>query len=227
MTADLRLVIDTETNGLFDFSKPADAPGQPRLASLAMLALMDDTVWMKVHAYVRPDGWEMSPETTAINGLTTEKLAAQGLPVADLLRLYGMMLDQGYVVVAFNASFDLKVMRGELRRAKMADRYEDTPYFCPMVALVDVCQLPKPSGKRGYKFPKLSEAMAHFGLPQTGAHSALKDAESALALFREMKKRGLSVEPVQPKLSRETQSARSPVDASAVAAAQASAERGP
>jgi DNA polymerase-3 subunit epsilon len=225
MTADLRLVVDTETNGLFDFSKPADAPGQPRLASLAILALTDDTVWMKVHAYIRPDGWEMSPETTAINGLTDEKLAACGLPVAELLRLYGMLIDQGYTVVAFNASFDLKVMRGELRRAKMADRYEDTPYFCPMVALTDVCKLPKASGRGGYKFPKLSEAMAHFGLPQTGAHSALKDAESALALFREMKKQGMDVAPVQPRASREAQAARSPVDPGTVADAQSRAEK--
>jgi DNA polymerase-3 subunit epsilon len=224
---DLRLVIDTETNGLFDFSKPADAPGQPRMASLAMLALSDDTVWMKVHALIRPDGWEMTPETTAINGLTTEKLLAQGLPVADVLRLYGMMVDQSYSVVAFNASFDLKVMRGELRRAQMADRYENTPYFCPMVALVDVCQLPKPSGKRGYKFPRLAEAMAHFDLPQDGAHSALKDAESALALFREMKKHGMNVDPIQPRPSREAQNARSPVDPATVAAAQAGAERKP
>ena len=29
-------VIDTETSGLFDFSKPAEAEGQPRLASLAI-----------------------------------------------------------------------------------------------------------------------------------------------------------------------------------------------
>jgi pentatricopeptide repeat protein len=109
----------------------------------------------------------------------------------------------------------------------MADRYEGTPYFCPMVALVDVCQLPKPSGKRGYKFPKLAEAMAHFNLPQDGAHSALKDAESALALFREMKKRGMNVDPIQPRPSREAQNARSPVDPATVAAAQAGAERKP
>lgn len=41
------LVIDTETNGLFDFSKPADAEGQPRLAHLAMIAMIGDTPWMK------------------------------------------------------------------------------------------------------------------------------------------------------------------------------------
>ena len=36
------VVIDTETSGLFDFSKPADAEGQPRLASLAMVFLDQD-----------------------------------------------------------------------------------------------------------------------------------------------------------------------------------------
>jgi hypothetical protein len=31
------VIIDTEGSGLFDFSKPADAEGQPRLAQLAMI----------------------------------------------------------------------------------------------------------------------------------------------------------------------------------------------
>lgn len=31
------LIIDTETTGLFDFSKPADGEGQPRLAQICMI----------------------------------------------------------------------------------------------------------------------------------------------------------------------------------------------
>ena len=33
--AEKSVVIDTETSGLFDFSKPASAEGQPRMASIA------------------------------------------------------------------------------------------------------------------------------------------------------------------------------------------------
>jgi hypothetical protein len=36
-------VLDTEGTGLFDYSAPADAPMQPRMASLAMIFL-DDTL---------------------------------------------------------------------------------------------------------------------------------------------------------------------------------------
>lgn len=60
------LVIDTETSGLFDWSRPADAEGQPRMSSLAMLAVLGERVWLKAHAYVRPDGWTMAPDATAI-----------------------------------------------------------------------------------------------------------------------------------------------------------------
>jgi hypothetical protein len=31
------LALDTEGSGLFDFTKPADAPGQPRLAAIGMI----------------------------------------------------------------------------------------------------------------------------------------------------------------------------------------------
>ena len=34
------VVLDTETSGLFDYCKPADADGQPRLAEIALQASM-------------------------------------------------------------------------------------------------------------------------------------------------------------------------------------------
>lgn len=54
------LVIDTETTGLPDWRLPADAEGQPRLAS-----------WCFILA-----------DAGAINGLTNERLQAEGLAEA-------------------------------------------------------------------------------------------------------------------------------------------------
>jgi len=180
-------IIDTETSGLFDFSKPADAEGQPRLAHLAMILVDADLKEESViDLLVRPDGWIMPPEAAAINHLPHELLLEKGLPIADALAAYTEVVDAGRIIVAHNAQFDLKVMRGELRRANIDDRFERTPNICVMRALTDICQIPKANGK-GYKFPKLAEAMSHFGLAQHDAHSAGGDARDALELFRKLK----------------------------------------
>ena len=188
-------VIDTETSGLFNFALPADAEGQPRLAHLAMIFvdayLQEETV---VDLLVKPEGWTMPPEVAAINHLPNELLLEKGLPVAHVLQAYTDAVDRGRIIVCHNAQYDTKIMRGELRRAGMDDRFERTPNICTMRALTDICQIPKANGK-GFKFPKLSEAMAHFKIEQHGAHSAGGDARSALELFRKLKELGLCPEP--------------------------------
>lgn len=184
------VVIDTETSGLFDFSKPADADGQPRLAHLAMLFTADGNDNARKEEYfVKPDGWSIAPSVTAINGLTDAILNEKGTPVADALAAYTKAVDDGHTVVAFNAQYDTKIMRGEMRRAGIDDRFDRTPNICVMRALTDVCKIPKAKGG-GYKFPKLSEACAHFGINQEGAHSAVGDAQACLALFHKAREIG-------------------------------------
>lgn len=203
------IIADTETNGLFDFTKPADAEGQARLASLAIIMVEvrkyeelspsaaeangnedQDVITVEAeHEFlIKPNGWVMTPETTAVNGLTTEHLLANGEDLSTVLRRYTTLIEAGYVFVAFNSQFDSKVMRGELRRAGLSDMFEKTGTICLMRASTDIVKAPKKTGK-GWKFPKLSEACAFFKIEQPAAHSALGDARSALAIFRELKQR--------------------------------------
>lgn len=182
-------VIDTETSGLFDFSKPADAEGQPRLASLAVI-LLDDTL-SEIESgreyLIRPEGWTLPAEATKINGLTIKRLEAEGRPIGEILDLYReLIVEGGYVIVAFNAQYDAKIMRGELRRAGLPDLFEQTRNICVMRAATDIVKAPKASGK-GYKFPKLGEACAHFGIAQTEQHTAIADARAAAEIFRKLR----------------------------------------
>lgn len=188
-------VIDSEGSGLFDYTKPADAEGQPRLAELVMIFANEDLeVESEYQAYVRPDGWEMSEGATKVNGLTTEFLREKGVAVADVLAAYTAAINEGRIVVAHNAQHDCKQMRAELRRAGMPDLFEQTPNFCTMRALTDVCRILNARGN-GWKWPKLSEACVHFGLDPIGDHTAMADARAVLMLMREMKKRGILPDP--------------------------------
>lgn len=193
-------IIDTETTGLFDFARPADAPGQPRLASVALLACDHDlNLIAATSVLIRPDGWEMPASAERINGLSTELLTKHGAPVSEVLWRYAEEINWGSTIVAHNVDYDTKIMRGEMRRAGMPDLYEKTRTLCTMKSLVDVCQLPKPSG-RGYKWPRLSEAVSHcLGRDHANAHGALPDAMACLDLLRWMKAQGDRLETRLPR----------------------------
>lgn len=185
------IVIDTETSGLPDYKLPADDPAQPHLAHLAMIYLDDDGEETgRDDFYIKPDGWTMEAEASAVNGLTDEFLAANGESIVSVLQHYSRLILAGNSVVAFNAQFDCKVMRGELRRAFMDDLFERTKNICVMRPMVKLCGL-KQEGSNRAKWPKLGEALAYFGHGQTDAHQAIADAEGAAILFRELRKAGL------------------------------------
>lgn len=189
------LVIDTETSGLPDYKLPADDPSQPRLAHLAMIGLDDaGAETFRQDIYVKPDGWRMEAQATEINGLTDEFLMEHGVPVRAVLEAYSDEILSGNVVVAFNAQFDCKIMRGELRRAGMPDLFEETKNSCVMRPMVTLCGLKQGNTNRP-RWPKLIEALAYFGHTHTEAHKAMSDAEGAAILFRELRSRGLLQDP--------------------------------
>jgi DNA polymerase III epsilon subunit-like protein len=192
------LVIDTETTGLFDFSRPADAPGQPRLASFAMLACTHELELVAATSVlIKPDGWEMPAEASRIHGLSQELLLRHGAPVQEVLWRYAEEIRWGSVIAGHNVDYDAKVLRGEFRRAGMPDLFEETRTFCTMRGLTDVCRIPKVSG-RGYKWPRLSEAVRHcLGRDHANAHGALPDAMACLDLLRWMKAQGFAIRPAR------------------------------
>lgn len=174
------LVIDTETSGLFDFSKEADADGQPRMATCALVWLDQNyDVEMYADLPIKPDGWELTPAAVAVNGLTMEYLLNHGVPVQMALDRYTKaIVEDRRVVIAHNAQFDCKMMRAELRRAGMSDLFEQTRNICTMRSADKLMkgQIKKLNGRGGY--PRLIDMAAHFNVdyPTTDHHSAMADA---------------------------------------------------
>lgn len=184
------MVIDTETTGLFDLTRPADADGQPRVAHLAAIWADEEGEELdRKDFYVRPDGWRMGAKASEVNGLTTAFLREHGQPIDTALDVYADSIARRCVVVAFNARFDTKAMRAELRRAGRDDLFARTPNICVMNPMTGLCQRPRRSGK-GPRWPNLTEALEFFGHERVGAHRAMADAEGALTIMRELIARG-------------------------------------
>jgi len=186
------IVIDCETSGVFDFKRSADAEGQPRLAQFAMILIDEEGIIEGEHSFfIIPDGWAMQPEATEKNGLTDDFLRTHGVPVRDALEAYSQAILSGRHVIAFNAQFDCKQMRAELRRADMPDLFEETHNVCVMRKANGV--ILKDGGKKGW--PSLERCRQVLGLSNDGAHGAIKDARDALDVWLYLKSQGVDLTP--------------------------------
>jgi len=182
----LLLFFDTETSGLPLWDKPSEEPNQPHIVQLTAL-LVDPAsknasggagVVQSMNVIIKPEGWEIPAEVTAIHGLTTEYAKRVGVPEAVALKLF-LELWSGRTRVGHVQSFDARIIRIATKRycdEAVINAWKEGPAQC-------TAALAKPiMGMK--KFPKLSEAYRHFFQKELeGAHSALADTMACMEVF--------------------------------------------
>jgi len=190
-SAPMILMVDVETTGIPDWKSPSGGEQQPHIVELYCALANDETgqIVEEYHAIVKPDGWVIPPDVSAIHGITQERAEAEGMPEPQVFTQFLAMHARCTQRVGHNESFDARIMRIAHKRYRSdeeADAFKAAPAFCTMRAMTDHCKLP---GKRGgYKFPSLSEAYQHFfGRPLEGAHGAKSDALAAGKLYFALK----------------------------------------
>lgn len=195
---------DTETTGLFDKLKPDTADGQPRLCSLSITRA--SPTWStqdESTIFVKPTGgWKnadgsvmrvMPPDVEAITGLSLHFLEAHGRPVREALDLFIACIEEGRVLVGHGAKYDVRIMRAELERAGLPSYEDKLLMLCTMMKTVGILRLRQENGSM--KTPKLEEAMAHFKLPQSEAHTSRGDVTSVVSLCRRLSQIGIDLTP--------------------------------
>ena len=183
-TADLIYAYDTETTGLPDWGAPSDSPEQPHLVQLAGLVYNVKTcsIVQEVNLIVRPDGWEIPEELTAIHGISQEHAEAVGieekLAVLTLVTLWNRLPR-----VAYNSNFDSRIIRIALKRYGFSDTVMDQwgekdNVHCPMRMV---------QKKHGGKVKKLEESYKLVtGRDLENAHTAKADALAAAEIYAEL-----------------------------------------
>lgn len=182
------LFIDTETNGLPKWSEPSDDPGQPYLLRLSMLLGEPDTDQGTFDAYVNwGNGLEISPEITEINGITREVLEQEGQPPDVVLKQFVEFVNAADQVAAYGFAFDRRIMRTALMRNGVsredwAERMAKLDNGIDIMAMArGVCAIP---GKRGFKNPKLQEAVGILlGAQDWTPHDCMDDCRMARAVY--------------------------------------------
>ncbi|MFT4175966.1 MAG: 3'-5' exonuclease [Luteolibacter sp.] len=172
-----RLYFDTETTG-FPARNGAPLSECPYIVQLAAILVCDDGgEQLSMNVIIRPDGWTVPDDASAIHGISTEKAECFGVPVKVAMAMFSQMARVADQIVAHNIAFDRKLIAYEIERLAQVNVISEKPQFCTMEATTNLCRLPGKYGK--FKWPKLIEAHQHFfNEGFDGAHDALVDVRA-------------------------------------------------
>lgn len=177
----LILCYDAETTGLPNWKEPSESPDQPHMVQLAA-RLVDGSsraILSTLDVVIRPDGWEIPAEVSAIHGITTERALEIGVSESLALNLLLAMWQTGATRLAFNRQFDDRIVRIGMKRYGYSD--EDCDAF---KAAPGECAMRIAQNVMGGRQPNLSAAHeALCGAPHPQAHSALADVDACLAVY--------------------------------------------
>lgn len=189
------MFFDTETTGIPIYNRPSSGWFQPHMVRFASV-LVDPDTRQEVQAFdfiVRPEGWTIPSDMTAIHGISQEEALKSRWSEADVTAQYLILRQRAQLVVGFNVAFDIRIMRiALLRLGKTREQIEEIearPSFCVMRAAtneVNIAPTDKmmAAGFRNPKTPKLSECIRHFfGEEHDLAHDAMADVRACVRVY--------------------------------------------
>lgn len=192
------LVFDSESTGIPHFKDPSDAPHQPHLVELCGLLFTEGGALIETfEAIIKPDGWDITEEISAIHGITHAHAMDVGMSEKDAI--LGFLNLHGFadVRVAHNRTFDDRMIRIGIKRylgEEAANEFKVLPAECTALLSKPVCKLPpteamkKTSFKNSFKTPSLSEALSHIcGVEQEERHRANADAWACARVYFALK----------------------------------------
>ncbi len=179
---------DCETTGLprIRYFSPEVADDWPHIVQLAWTRydLAGNLLDARCHI-VRPEGFTIPADSTRIHGITDARAREVGRDLAEVLDEF--LEEAGRpetTLVAHNLEYDFGVVGAELVRTRRPLRFLELSGICTMKGTTELCQLPRPGGGYGYKWPTLEELHLYcFGCSYEGAHDAGHDIEACARAF--------------------------------------------
>jgi DNA polymerase III epsilon subunit-like protein len=186
------LFFDTETTGL---PKSWKAPvsvteNWPYVVQIAWALFEDSGEQLAFRDHIiRPEGFVIPENATAIHGISTERALNEGKPIAEVLKEFSAVVRGATQLIAHNLDFDEKMVRVELLRQGLPDVFQTIPRICTMKASTKFCKIPGPYGD---KWPKLSELhIKLFEADFEDQHNAASDVLCCAKCFFELRRRAV------------------------------------
>lgn len=189
---------DVETTGLPLFKERSHDPRQPHIVQLAMVTYNDDGTEQSARCVlIKPVGWVIPPDMTAIHGISQERAEAEGIPEDHAIALWVVAQARASLRVAHNSAFDTRLARIAMTRADyerdFIEAVETRASFCTCNSSKSIVNLPPTEkmvarGMNGPKSPSLAETMRYFFNEEIdGAHDALVDARCSGRIYWHLK----------------------------------------
>lgn len=193
------LFYDTETTGLPP--RNGDLMKQPRLVQLgALLCTEDGNEIASIDVMVKPEGFLIPDQASAVHGISTDMAELYGLPLKSVLSIYHHLRAVAQSAVGHNVAYDEGVMAGEYHRNGLDENWArlqvKAPASCTALLSEPIIKLPPTErmlryGYGPFKKPNLMEAHKYYlGEAFEGAHSALADVRACARIFFAMRQRG-------------------------------------
>lgn len=161
-------VFDTETTGV--------DTAHARIVSSTIALLGGSGEVLERYDWLIDPGIEIPEAAARVHGITTQVAQASGVEaavgVAQIVGQLTAMLDRGFPVVAYNAPFDLNLLRAEAARHNIGWPASLSPVIDPLILDKQMDRYRK--GKR-----TLEVVAAHYGVALGTAHDAGEDAIAA------------------------------------------------
>lgn len=178
----MNLFFDTETTGLFSRGatyKNLDEFNKARLVSICWMVAQGDNIVEQYYYVIKPDGFTVPPESTAIHGITHDYAQENGIYIKEVLDLLIKSIDKCTHLVAHNIKFDISIIKSELYRYGYKDSINQITTKHIICTMVKGRQFMKVR-----KFPKLGELYKFlYNEDISNAHCALDDTRHCFKCF--------------------------------------------
>lgn len=177
-------VFDTETTGV--------DPREARIVTAALALLNRDGEIAERYDWLLDPGVEIPLPAVQVHGISTDVARTSGIHaevgIAQIVEQVTEMLARGFPIVAYNAPFDLSLLRAEAQRHGIAWPETVAPVIDPLILDKQFDRFRR--GKR-----TLTAVAAHYGVDIGQAHDAGDDAIAAGRVLHRLTEKFVDVIP--------------------------------
>lgn len=198
------LILDTETSGLPKGrnADPYNPDLWPHIVQIGAILYKcpfkgrPGRIMERYSALVKPNGWEISPSSQAIHGISMDFASKNGIPIQDVLEKLNELSSGVHAICCHNVAFDMPVIMSEYRRYThihhdVSVRIGSLPRICTMEIGKKICRMLVEGTRRNgdkylyYKSPKLTELYQYLvGHEFNGKfHDALEDCQATVEII--------------------------------------------
>lgn len=138
---------------------------------------------------IKPDGYIIPEQATAIHGITTEQALKEGIDVKIVLDEFLKDALAAKTIVAHNLYFDSSIIKANTLRLQMPffaslmnDALATEKRVCTMMKTIKFVGAEFPDGRKN-KFPKLEELYFKLFEDTFPAHNALEDVKAVISCY--------------------------------------------